>query len=78
MTVYEESIFSAVPGLQLCNDVLNVSIMMSHAVSKLKVEGTPGFLQVYGHFVNRLAALLNRGQLITNVIDSQNFIFVAS
>ena len=76
MTVNEKSVFSAMPGLQLCDDVLDVSIMMSHAVSKLKVERTPGFLQVYGQFVNGLAALLYRSQLITDEIDSENFIFV--
>ena len=78
MAVDKQRILSAVSGLQLYDDVLDISIMMSHPVSKFEVERTSGLLEINCHFVDGFCFLLNHGQLLANKIDSQNFVFVTT
>ena len=65
-------------GLQLDDDVLDISIVMSHPVSKFEIERTSRLLEVDGHFVDGFCFLLNHGQLLANKIDRQNFVFVTT
>ena len=78
MTVDKQCMFSPVAWLEPCDDVLDVSVVMGHTVSELKVERSSWLLEIDGDLVDRFGSLLNGGQLSSNEIDGKHFIFITS
>ena len=59
MAVDQQGMFSAMAGLQLCDDVLDVSIVVREAVGEFEVERSSRLLQVDGDLVDGLGSLLD-------------------
>ena len=78
MTVDEEGVLSSVSGFHLGDEVLDVSIVVSHPVGEVQVERASRLLEVDGDLVDRFGSGLDGNQLTTDEVDSQNFVFVTS
>jgi len=77
MAVDEQGVLAAVAGLQLCDDVLDVAIVVGEAVGEFEVERPARLLEIDGDLMDRFGSLLDGSQLTPDEIDRQNFVFVA-